>query len=175
MINNQPATREPYPSLAGREGIVGGYLLHLDQRAVSRNLARVCMSVMTPTASHQAGNSRREQLTSALVVGGVLVLLGAASGLGIEVTSSAAPLPKALPSKAVTLPTLQPNTSGPTPVNYIGTPGPGNLPTIYPGGVVVATSGPSTLPQARRGRRAVPRHRARRQARRLRALRPPRH
>lgn len=97
---------------------------------------------MTSTPSHLAGNSRREQLTSALVVGGVLVVLGAASGLGIEVNSSAARLPSALPTKAATAHSQQPSATGPTPVNYIGTPGPGNVP-VYPG-VVVGTSVPST-------------------------------
>src|SRR3954469_17632553 len=102
------------------------------------------MSVMTSTASHQAGNSRREQLTSALVVGGVLVVLGAASGLGIEVASGASPLARALPSKSVTHSPVQPTSAAPETVNYIGPPGPGNLPPVYPGGVVIPTPAPAT-------------------------------
>lgn len=107
------------------------------------------MSVMTPTASHQAGNSRRDQLTAALAVGGVLVVLGAASGLGIEVSSGAALPAKITPAVGVTPPSSQPSTSAPTPVNYIGTPGPGNLPPIYPGVLAGATAGPRASASSR--------------------------
>jgi hypothetical protein len=109
---------------------------------------------MTSTPSHQAGNSRRDQLTSALVVGAVLVVLGAASGLGIEVTSSALPRIKPPSTGAMALPAPQPQPSatGSTPINYIGVPGPGNLPNLIPGIV----SNPGDLPSARPDSSAKP-------------------
>jgi hypothetical protein len=80
---------------------------------------------MTPRSTPTPGNTRRDQLTAALVVGGVVLALGAASGIGIGVASSASTT-AAAPSRHQP---MSSSSASRTPVNYVGVPGPGNIPS----------------------------------------------
>lgn len=108
------------------------------------------MSVMTstPTPSH---GTRRDRLTSSLLIGAVLVVLGTASGLGIE-TSTA--LPKNIVSALPKAPTPATPTAHP-PMNYIGVPGPGTGGGDVPG-IGAVTAPPAATPSSTPTQSATP-------------------
>lgn len=103
-------------------------------------------STSEPTHASEPRTSRRDQLTAAVVVGGVVVVLGLASGVGIATTTSAA-VPRiaaithrpAGPSATTSAGTTTP------PTNYIGVPGPGT----GGGAPALMLPGVPTLPTAR--------------------------
>jgi hypothetical protein len=96
--------------------------------------------------------SRREQLVAAAIAGMVVIILGFASGIGVNVTRSSAA--GVQPSQAETtepaspMP-MEPGSSTAPPVNYVGVPIAGPVETTAPVGVAApppSTTSPSASP-----------------------------
>lgn len=91
--------------------------------------------------------SRREQLVAAAIVGMVVVILGFASGIGVQVTRSSAagvqtPQVETTPPSSP-MPT-QPGSSTAPPVNYVGVPIAGTVEAPAPVGVAAPPPSPSS-------------------------------